>query len=103
MSCHCSLLQPQWRTAFSRPPEGPRTSLSTWPAPSPKASSPSTSTCLSVGWGSPPPEVVEHTFGIVDRLVANLRDFTSQLVALVPDKGEARPTAVKASSKAQAA
>jgi hypothetical protein len=48
-------------------------------------------------------EVVEHTFGFVDGLVANLRDFTSQLVALVPDKGEARPTAVKASSKARAA
>jgi hypothetical protein len=50
-----------------------------------------------------PAEVVDHTFGFVDRLEANLRDFANRLVALFPVKVEARPTAVKASPKAQAA
>jgi hypothetical protein len=48
-------------------------------------------------------EVVDHTFGFVDRLVANLRDFTMKLVGVFPIKVEARPTAMKAPSKAQAA
>jgi hypothetical protein len=51
-----------------------------------------------------PAEMVDHTFGFVDRLAANLRDFTKSLIEVLPIKVEAGPPrAVKASPKAQAA
>lgn len=50
-----------------------------------------------------PAEVVDHTFGFVDRLAANLRDFMTRLVALLPAKVEAGPAAVKAPPKVRAA
>ena len=50
-----------------------------------------------------PAEIVEHTFGFIDRLTANLREFSDRLVTLANSRVEDRPTAVKASSKAQAA
>jgi hypothetical protein len=50
-----------------------------------------------------PAEVVDHTFGFVDRLVANLREFNTKLVALLPATVKTGPASVKASPKAQAA
>jgi hypothetical protein len=49
-----------------------------------------------------PADIVDHGFGFVDRLVANLRDFATTLVAMLP-KVEVGPTAVKAAPKAHAA
>jgi hypothetical protein len=50
-----------------------------------------------------PAEVIDHAFGFVDRLVANLRDFNTRLVALLPATLKTGPAAVKAPPKAQAA
>jgi hypothetical protein len=50
-----------------------------------------------------PAEVVDHTFGFVDRVAANLRDFSTRLVALLPATVQTRPATVKAPPKAQAA
>jgi hypothetical protein len=50
-----------------------------------------------------PGEMAHHTFDFVDRLVSNLREFTSELVALTPREAESRPTPAKTSAKAHAA
>jgi hypothetical protein len=51
-----------------------------------------------------PAEVVDHTFGFVDRFVTNLRDFTKGFIAVLPIKVEAGSLRVlKASPKAHAA
>jgi hypothetical protein len=57
----------------------------------------------STPFGPAPREILDHTFGFVDRVVANLREFSSQLVVLLPDQAEAHPTSVKTASKAHAA
>jgi hypothetical protein len=48
-------------------------------------------------------EMADHTFDLVDHLVANLREFTSQLMASAPRTAESPPTPVKAATKAHAA
>jgi hypothetical protein len=63
---------------------------------------------ITKGWadgpGSPfvpaPQDILEHTFGLVDRVVTNLRDFSSQLVVLLPDHEGPRRTPTKTTSKA---
>jgi hypothetical protein len=50
-----------------------------------------------------PAEIVTHTFDLLDRLVANLRDFSSQLVGVVSTTAEAPRTPAKAAPKAHAA
>jgi hypothetical protein len=51
-----------------------------------------------------PTEFVDHTFGFVDRLTANLRDFTNGFIDALSVKGEAGPPrTVRATPKAHAA
>jgi hypothetical protein len=56
------------------------------------------------GFVPAPAEVVDHSFVFINRLLANLRDFTDRLTEVLPIRYEAAsPRAVKASAKAQAA
>ena len=51
-----------------------------------------------------PAEVVDHTFGFVDRLTANVRDFMKSFIEMLPVKVAAQsPRAMKSSPKSQAA
>jgi hypothetical protein len=51
-----------------------------------------------------PAEAVDHTFGFVDRLVVNVRDFAKQFIDVLPIKAQAgSPRTLKSSQKAQAA
>ena len=51
-----------------------------------------------------PAEVVDHSFGFIDRLTANLRDFSNTVVGLLPVAFEATPVkATKTTPKVQAA
>ncbi len=50
-----------------------------------------------------PSDLVDHTFGFIDKLVANQREFAVKLVALLPIKVEAPAARVKAAPKAHAA
>jgi hypothetical protein len=47
-----------------------------------------------------PAEITTHAFDIVERLVANLRNFTSRLVTLAPSTAESRPITAQAASEA---
>ncbi len=49
------------------------------------------------------PETVEHTFAFVDRVVANVRQFTTEFVDLLPAWAEPHTPAVKSAPKAHAA